>query len=123
MQVEGALLQPLEEGFTQLFIVNPSGFTQVAEEGCITGKAEAVLVASEEDQVQQLESSAEPEFTHGSMLRVALDLSDDMSCKAQLMEATEEPDLPDAKKRISVVSWPIITMYLALIPRIGERLI
>ena len=54
--VEDTLLQPSEEGFAQLFIVNPSGFMQVAEEGCVIGKAEAVSVDLGEDQVEQLES-------------------------------------------------------------------
>ena len=86
VQVEDALLQRSEKGFPQLLIVNPSGLKQVAEEGCVIGKAEAVSVALEEDQVEQLEPSAEPKFACGSVLRVASDSSDDITHKARLME-------------------------------------
>ena len=52
-----------------------------------------------EDQVEQLESSADPEFPSGSVLRVTSNLGDDMIRKARLIETIKDPKLPDAEKR------------------------
>ena len=59
VQVEDALLKPTRQGFAQLRILNPSGFTQSIEEGFVLGETvEATIVSSKNKSQERCGSEA-----------------------------------------------------------------
>lgn len=109
LQIEDALLQPTVEGRAQMVLSNPSGFTQVVEQGLELGIAipatviQSTLGANEDLPGQPGDLAFPPTESPGStepdgVKRVTADTVQQR--QARLMELIEEPNLPEEGRRM-----------------------
>ena len=108
VQVEDALLKPTRQGFAQLRILNPSGFTQSIEEGFVLGEAvEATVVSSKNESQEGCGSEAVllagvRNAQEGPMdlelVKRVMSVEQEQVRKRKLTEQLEEPHLPEPEK-------------------------
>ena len=108
VQVEDALLKPTRQGFAQLRILNPSGFTQSIEEGFVLGEAvEATIVSSKNESQEGCGSeavllagvrNAQEGPMDSELFKRVMSVEQEPVRKRKLMEQLEEPHLPEPEK-------------------------
>ena len=102
LQVEDALLKPTPEGFAQLLVTNPSGYTQSAVRGIVLGEAlEATVIQPEETHLSTQAYTVTVEGSHGTVARE--DCAEGTSAlkerRQKLLNLLGEPDIPAPEKR------------------------
>lgn len=101
LQVEDALLKPTPEGFAQLLVTNPSGYSQSAVRGIVLGEAvEATVIQPEETHLSAQAYAVTVEGSHGTVARE--DCAEGTSAlkerRQKLLNLLGEHDLPAPEK-------------------------
>ena len=101
LSMPDALLEPTSDGYAQLLVTNPSGFTQTVEQDALLGEATTVEVVQPDDHEAFILTTGVGHDLDDAAGHACSQVRDshDGTRRKKLLEKLGEPELPDMEKK------------------------